>query len=563
MREIGLTDVAVENVDVHGWRFRGASVSTVGDPAIHAEASSFGGVTPTAAGGVTGRVVAVGTARRSVLDGMDLRGAVVLAEWRSRSPSPYVTALEVARRGAVALVVTCPARGPWWQSDGALGAFDGHWPAGGIPMVFITKDDAVRIAREARDRPVEVRVTLHAEVTPRAAGHNTVGYLAGSAPGPIVVGAHHDGWFRGAFDDASGVAVLLAIAKALVATGWEPAYSVCFTSRTGEEFGIADSSYDWCIGAWEQIATTHPRWADESPFHLCLEATGWPDLKAIVEAPIDLAGWSRRVARAADREGWWPNGWRLGPPVSGTEMWPYLVSGVPSVATYSWETTFAHTDYHSQFDTPDRLDYDLMATQARAYSLFLVEADRDPDAAVDHTARARQLSRIAAESDHDRLLAAADRHRTRHGRPGFTAVGRHLVALDAKGSVAYPHEQSQRDLAALDTALEAIDAEDAKKALQALAKVGDNGLFTYASDATVSDVIARSEPAAAARSWARNSHLTPGPNLWTVMAGLAQSPGSRPAGPWLRAAVADAADAARAEMDRRLDAMAEVLDSLP
>jgi hypothetical protein len=565
MREIGLADVAVEPVTVHGWRFLGAHVRTTGGADATFRGSSWGGVTPTPPGGVRGPLVDVGTGLRRRLDRLDLSGAVAMVEWRSRGPAPYVVAMELMRRGAAAMVLTCPDKGEWWQSPRALGAFDAHWPAGGPPMVFLAKEDAASLHEQLRTGPVDAEVVLEADVDPAAQGYNVVGYWPGRAAGPIVVGAHHDGWFSGAFDNASGVAVTLAMAKALADADLRLPYTVCFSTRTGEEFGIADSSYDWCIGAWEQVHTTHPDWADTAPLHLCIEATGWPGLRAIIETSVELAGWSRRICRAADAEGWLKQGWRIGPPVSGTELWPYLVSGVPSVATYAWETSFAHTDYHSQFDTVDRLDFDHVAAQTRLYLLFLLEAARDPDGIFDHGARARQLRRIgsAERTRHDGLVVAADRHAGRRGRAAFTAVGRHLVALDAHGHVSHPHEQAAGDLAALEAALAALEAGDRSAATRQLARVGVHALSPYASAPTFAAVAARSAPAAAERSWARNSHLTVSPDLWDVLATIRAEPDAKPFGPWVQTALTDAITASRTELDRRLDAMTTALESTP
>ena len=96
-----------------------------------------------------------------------------------------------------------------------------------------------------------MRLTLDADLVLDAPGNNVVGYLPGERAGaPIVVGAHHDGWFSAAFDNASGVAAVLALARALAPPGHRPRHTLCFTSRTAEEYGLTDSAYGWCTGAW-------------------------------------------------------------------------------------------------------------------------------------------------------------------------------------------------------------------------------------------------------------------------------------------------------------------------
>jgi hypothetical protein len=561
MMRLGLSDVAVEPVTVDGWRFRDARV-VVG--ATSYEASSFGGVTPTSPDGVSGRVIHVGDGRRQRLDRLELAGAVVLLDWARAAVSPYAVAFELQRRGVVAMIVSCPVPGPWYQSGGALGAFDAHWPSAGPPMVFVRAEDAVAIRAAARAGG-DANVVLDAEISLRTQGHNVVGYLPGRRPGPIVVGAHHDGWFTGAFDNASGVAATLGVAGALARAELQLPYTVCFSTRTGEEYGLADSSYDWCIGAWEQIHTTHPDWAEGSPFHLCVEATGRPGVRAIIETTVELEAWCRRVCRAADREGWLAHGWRVAPPVSGTELWPFLVSGVPSVAAYAWETSFGRTDYHTQLDTIDGLDFAHLAAQARLYALLVLEASRDPDGIIDHRARARNLSRVARAMDtpDPDLVHAAEHHANARGRAAFTAIGSGLVALDADTSHCYPHEQSQRDLRRLTTAIAALERDDIGAAARAVAAVGSHGLAPYLSQDAFRAVLERDSPAATARSWAANSHLTVSPDLYVELASLRGEPGSRQYGPWVAESLARAAASCADEVARRVTAMTSVLRSHP
>jgi Iap family predicted aminopeptidase len=125
---------------------------------------------------------------------------------------------------------------------------------------------------------------------------------------------HHDGWFGGAFDDASGVAVTLALARAFAAAGVRPRHPVAFVSHTAEEYGIADSLYDWCYGAWYQIVVEHPEWAARSPFYLNVEGSGSHGDPFTVDAPPELAGWVRRVLRRATADGLLPHGHALGAP---------------------------------------------------------------------------------------------------------------------------------------------------------------------------------------------------------------------------------------------------------
>lgn len=567
MREIGLAGVAVEPVTVDAWRFLGAGVELTGcagapGTAVY-RAVSFGGVPSTPPGGITSTVIDIGDGRRNLLDRLELHGTVVLLDWRQAAIHPSAVVLELVRRGVIGVVLNCPAKGPFYQSADALGGFDSHWPAGAPPMVLISMEDAAELRQAVRTGQVTVRMSLDAEVSPRAAGGNVVGYLPGEVPGPIVVGAHHDAWFRGAFDNTSGVAAMLAMAKALVSSRYRPRHTICFTSRTAEEYGITESLFDWCIGAWAQVSTTHPQWGSTSPFHLCVEASGHAGLRSVIEAPVELAGWARRVGKTAAAQGWTPTGWRVAPPVAGTEQWPFLLAGVPGVACYAWEKSFGGTDYHTQFDTIDLLDFDILAAQTRLYALLLLEADRDPDAILDHTVRARQLAAVADEHAHPGLRRAALEHAGARGRTDFTRVGTGLFALDAATAARYPHEQSRRDLQALSAALAALSVGDRPAAARALRSVGHHELFSYLGAEAFTTHLARHQPAALTRTWGGASHLTPVVNLWPEIASLLGQPDARPDGPWLAASLRLAQERTQLQLTQRLDAMARSVTPPP
>src|SRR5438128_11500866 len=169
------------------------------------------------------------------------------------------------------MVVYCPPGGPFYQAPNALGTFDGLWHAEAPPCVTIRKEDAAELkAHEGTD----VRVVLSAPLTRGAEAANVVGILPGRRDGaPSIVAGHHDGWFGAAFDDASAVAVTLALARAFTSADATPERSIAFVSHTAEEYGIANSSYDWCYGAWYQIVAEHPDWSTGSAFYLNIEGS--------------------------------------------------------------------------------------------------------------------------------------------------------------------------------------------------------------------------------------------------------------------------------------------------
>ena len=418
----------------------------------------------------------------------------------------------------------------------------------------IRKEDAADLkAHEGAD----VRVMLSAPLTPGAEAANVVGILPGRRDGaPSIVAGHHDGWFGGAFDDASAVAVTLALARAFAAKGIRLERPIAFVSHTAEEYGIARSAYDWCYGAWYQIVSEHREWSSGSSFYLNVEGSGRP-APFVVDAPPELASWARRVCRRAARDGLLPHGYRLGAPSTWTEVWPFLAAGIPGINVSTFTSEFDTSDYHTQYDTSDRVDFDYLAQLTRVCGTLLLEADT---AELDYAARARDVRRSLGGVEHKALHRALDNLGRTEGRKAFTAVGRGLHGLDARESARYPHEQTAADTRFLESALSELAAGRRGRAASALARVGLNWLVADLGPDAFRIERARRGRTAPRACWAAQGDPDIGPDLWDEIASLRREPGARAEGPWLEQSLRRHLAASRRELTRRLDRMAAAAD---
>lgn len=123
---------------------------------------------------------------------------------------------------------------------------------------FATLVDA---ARRPEFRPMETRVSVAWRVSNTvrpAEAVNVVGRIRGSNPSrrgeAVLFTAHYDGLgirapsagdsiYNGAYENASGTALLLALAQAFARLSSRPARSVLFLALTGEEEGLQGSRY--------------------------------------------------------------------------------------------------------------------------------------------------------------------------------------------------------------------------------------------------------------------------------------------------------------------------------
>jgi hypothetical protein len=537
MRRLGLENVTEEPVPVDGWRLEEAFVELADGTRF--ECASFGGVPETGPKGVEGELVAVGRGGRRQLDRVDVRGKVALVEWQVARLWPYHVGLELGLRGAAAMVVFAPPGGPYYQAPDALGTFDGIWHAEGPPCVTIRKEDGARLTVRAGER---VKVVLRAPLTPGAEGMNVAGELPGRQRGaPTIVAGHHDGWFGAAFDDATGVAITLELARAFTEAGIRPRRTIAFVSHTAEEYGIAESAYDWCYGAWYQVVAEHREWTTGSPFYLNVEGSGRPDVFTL-DAPPELTAWVRRVCRGAARDGLLPHGHRLGKPNTWTEVWPFLAAGIPGMNVSTFTSEFDRTEYHTQYDTAEGVDFDYLARLSEVCARLLLD-----EPALDFAARVRELRKVR----HAKLQCALDDLEQATARERFTAVGRGLHGVDAVDAPRYPHEQTAADVELLEQAL-----ADLGSAAAPLSRVGINWLCSDLSHEAFRRERARRGRRARRACWGVQADADPGPDLWRELASLRGEPGARPPGPWLERSLRRHLARSRLELERRLDRMA-------
>jgi Iap family predicted aminopeptidase len=548
LREAGLSEVVEEPVPVDAWRLREAYVETGG---TRYECASFGGVPETGAKGVRAELVDVGRGGRRQLDRLDVAGRVALVDWQVQPLWPYHVGLELGLRGAKAMIVVAREGGPYYQAPEALGTFDGIWHAQGPPCVTIRREDAAELMPGSA-----VRVVLRAPLTRGAEAANVVGFLPGKRKGtPNVVAGHHDGWFRAAFDDASAVAITLALARAFAAENVQLERPLAFVSHTAEEYGIANSSYDWCYGAWYQIVQEHREWSTGSFFYLNIEGSGRRD-PFIVDSPPELARWLRSTCRRAARDGLLPHGYKLAAPTTWTEVWPFLSAGVPGINVSTFTSDFDRTEYHTQYDTADGIDFGYLTRLAEVCARILLDADTGAAGAFDFSARARHLQGALRGLRHQELERAVRGLERASGRGHFTAVARGLHGLDAREAARYPHEQTANDIRRIEAALRHVRDGDHGRASRELARVGLNWLCSDLGHKAFRIERARRGRDAPRACWAAQGDPDVGPDLWEELASLRGEAGTRTPGPWLERRLERQLARSKRELERRLDRMA-------
>ncbi len=545
METLGLEDVALEPVVGDGWLFEGASV-TVGDRTL--PAGALGGVEGTGPEGVAGRLVFVGKGRARDYERLDadVTGAIVLAWWDAEIMWPNHIAYEAKAHGADALVIASPPGGAYYQADGALGSFDATCDLEYcLPFVTISTRAAERLVERLRaGERLRARVVLNATVEEGATGYNTIGVIPGSeVPGKvIVIGAHHDAWWFGAVDDTSGVAMVLALAKAVRESGFRPRYTWVFATHTGEEYGIADAYYDWLYGAWYRITQEHPEWQTDAVAFLNWEGHA-PPYQLRVHVTQELWAFvDRQLRRAGELL---VNPYRLEEIYSWNEAWTFGAAGVPSLTFASFPPSFSRYRYHTQFDTVEVIDFEGLAPVFEAEVRLLLALDARARLPLSFE---RRLETLTASLD-DRLLerwgyrdawlrAALARMRaawletvaTRGGTDPACfndaireAARRSLTgftALSAWDQTIYPHEQVQNDALYLSKAIGALRRGEWRRAIWRLWSVAQVWYASLLSRETFQVEMSHHAPDYPKLAWGGQGKLAPYLDLWDVHAAI-------------------------------------------
>jgi hypothetical protein len=251
----------------------------------------------------------------------------------------------------------------------------------------------------------------------------------------------------------------------------------------------------------------------------------------------------RRHCRAARRDGLLPHGYRLGRPNTWTEVWPFLAAGIPGINGSTFTSGFDRTEYHTQYDTADEVDFGYLAQLTELCARLLLD-----EPALDFAARASELRGVR----HAKLQRALDDLERAEGRKRFTPVARGLHGLSAVDAPRYPHEQTASDVELLEQAL-----AHPTEAARFLSRVGLNWLCADLSHEAFRRERARRGRRARRACWGAQGDADPGPNLWRELASLRGEPGARPPGPWLERSLRRHLERARRELERRLDRMAE------
>lgn len=414
MEELGLSDVEKVAAPCDRWQFNGASFTVDGkEYPVYSYATA---ATPPE--GITAQLVYAGDGTMWDYEDLDVEGKIVLIDIDQRS-NWWITypMLEADFQGAAA-ILAANVGGFSQIADDALNGQDICGPAS-IPTLSIGLADSRELQEKMLSGPVTATLVVDNEVEVDAGTtYNVTGVLKGkSSDHQILVGSHYDVHFRGFQDDNCAVGLVLSMAKAMIDSGYQPENDIVFCLHGAEEWGSSYTQYDWTVGAWEMINNVHPDWVGKTLAFINFElpAYEFDTYTSTYSAPemyAMLDYFANEYAYSPDPVGCFPDGVLTEGYQTYTysDDFSYYAAGVPSTVNgfllqKDMETVFPFYEniYHSQYDTPDTYNEDVMNFNIQYYGALAMYIDQNPALDLDFTA---QYDRILASMDADAMAAA-------------------------------------------------------------------------------------------------------------------------------------------------------------
>ena len=518
MEDLGLSNVRKDEIKVDGWEFEKA-VLAYADAAGERQEVQLGAYQTdfVTKGAETFQVVYVGKGGEKDYADKDVTGKIVLAEINQRDEwwinFPVYQAHEKGAKALIAVQI-----GGYGQVDEkALNAQDIAGPpeAAAFSMSF---EDSEKL-KACLDEKGEITVTLDASsrVMRDVSTYNILGEIPGRrSDRMILLSAHYDSYFSGFQDDNTAVAMMLGIARAFIKMGYQPENTWVFCAMAAEEWGIADSKYDWSSGAYAEVFNVHPEWAGKviGDFNFELPALSNGNLDGIrcTYEYKDFFEDTLKTLPALSPA--YPEGVLVSAPIeTWSDDFSVAISGIPSMVNEFSAGSFMTTHYHSQYDSDAYYNEAAYRFHHELYGLLLMHLDsqsvaplnfaevfEQASASLDVLMCQKSGSRVTAllnllgqteevaEEVYDRIYdineAGVDSEQCHEAEnillKVFKMAQDKYVRLTWEDAVVFPQEAAQNNLRYLKKAIRALKRKipDAEAAFEALYEI-DNNAYAF------------------------------------------------------------------------------------
>lgn len=396
MKNIGLTDVEKVGTTVDKFQFNDSSL-TIADTEIHLMPASYQ-CSGTDKDGITEEIVDAGTGFEADYDGKNVQGKIVLAgvnQWDESWIDGYIR--QAHEKGAAALVTY--STGGYGELNDDTANVQDVCCDDLIPTVAISANQAKEIQKAIKAGNTKATLMVDAVLEEgNGTTYNVMGKIKGkSSDQQIMIAGHYDKYWYGFQDDSAAIALDLAVAKAMIDSGYVPENDIVVVAHGAEEWGVSNSQFDWTTGAWGMIHDANTDWASKTIALLNCELPAFtvegnqmnlvtvPEFRTLAKKLVRESGLFVKSGDVTISD----------KPADATNMEDgvsYRWHGVPYMLNGFEDETFMKQRYHTSFDDKDTWDEDTMKTNMNWYGATAIYIDKMPALELDITAACDDLT---------------------------------------------------------------------------------------------------------------------------------------------------------------------------
>ena len=472
MKEIGLSNVTIDTFTCDNWTFEKGRLYFDENDYI-----SLGGyATNLVCDMEPVSVVYCGKGTAADFENVDVEGKIALIEidqyneWWINHP-----AYEAYLNGAKAVIAYNYA-GYAQYSDTTIGVQDICGPDY-VPALAINKQGFDKLKSLIDENGGEAQVTLDVKsvVEKDGTSQNVWGEIPGKSDETIMLIAHYDGYFHSAYDDASGVATILGIAKAIKDSGYEPEKTIRIICHGAEEWGKSNTEYDWAKGAYEQITKIHPEWADTAFALLNVDGmypiSGQKDFA--IATVYELNSFTQEAIKPVMEKYPQYNVEVLSPTSTGTEDFAYSQAGIAAIVASDVDferSNYEKYIYHTSMDSKEYgYNPEVFKMVHELFTNILLELDNSPVRPLNFTTELNALEEslnkditsenhsVYAALNNAKDAAAVLDEKIKSGEiENSVEFNQNFVTFTWESEIIFPAEQCQNNIEALTAAIEAL-----------------------------------------------------------------------------------------------------------
>ena len=381
MRRLGFSKVWKDAIQVDAWEFKKAELCYEDENGIR-KTLQLGAYQTTMVtdGPKEYSLVYAGKGTEQDYRELDVAGKLVLVDINQRDEWWINYPVYQAYLKGAAAVLAAQTGGYGEVDKASLNAQDIAGPPEAAAF-SVSQKDAEELKRVLASRG-ETKVVFDADtrVERDKTTYNIIGEITGKNPErKIMLSAHYDSYFDGFQDDNTAISMMLGIGKAMIETGWQPQNTILFCAMAAEEWGVADSQFDWSTGAYEQVFTVHPEWRGKVIADLNFELPALAHgTRARIRSTYEYVDFLEHfLEELPELTQGYPEETRVTAPIeTWSDDFSIAIAGIPSMVNDFTGGSFMETHYHSQFDNDNFYDKDVYRMHHELFGLLLLAIDR-------------------------------------------------------------------------------------------------------------------------------------------------------------------------------------------